>query len=96
MWLMGEYLLVFLLALLGGVIGSLAHKWGLERKTSQLEIELYDLKERLLIEMKKRASHQARKAQEFDQSVLEAAKQEKAPAQPTFWWQTLPGYKPQG
>lgn len=82
---MGEYTLVFLLGLLGGVIGSLAHKWNLEHKTSQLEIELYDLKERLLLEMKKRASIAGRKAQEVDQAILEAASKEK-PQEPRPWW----------
>lgn len=83
---MSDFFLTFLLSLLGGILGSLAHKWGLERKTSQLEIELYDLKERLLIEIKKRASAAGKKHKEFEQEALELAEKEKAPTAPQFWW----------
>ena len=90
---MSELFLTFLLALLGGVLGSLAHKWGLERKIGQLEIELYDLKERLLIEIKKRASVAGKRAKEFEDEILAAAV--KAPPQEPvaqFWW--MPHMKP--
>lgn len=83
---MRDYFLTILLSILGGIIGSLAHKWGLERKTSQLEIELYDLKERLLIEIKKRASAAGKKAKEFEEEALKAAKPVETPAPPAFWW----------
>lgn len=83
---MSDLLLTFLCGLLGGVLGSLAHKWGLERKVSQLEIECYDLKERLLIEIKKRASAAGKKHKEFEQEALDLVKAPAAPSAPPMWW----------
>lgn len=83
---MPDLLLTFLLALLGGVIGSLGHKWGLERKVSQLEFDLYSAIERINTEVKRRASLAGKKAKEFDDTVIQAASQNPTVQPPQPWW----------
>lgn len=83
---MGEWLVLFLCGMLGGVVGSLAHKWGLERKTGQLEIEVYDLKERLLTEIKKRASMASRSSKHIEAEILEAAQKQPQPQAQQPWY----------
>lgn len=78
--------MAFLCGIVGGTIASVVRQWTLERKVTQFELALYDLTERLTIEMKKRASQAARSKQEFDQSVFDAAKTAPVTPSPQFWW----------
>ena len=78
-------LVAFLSGMLGGALGALAYNWGLSSKVYELQLDLETLKDRLTIEVKKRAGQMGRRAQEVDQEILEAAK--RAPtAAPVPWW----------
>ena len=82
---------------LGGVLASAAHKWTLLRVATQLRCDVEELKERLYVELKKRASLAARSKKDFDEEVFRAAEKTPQIVNPqkgnaTWWW---PGQKPE-
>ena len=83
---MTDLFVTFLVSTLFGVVGSLAHKWTLERKLSQLEFDLYSLVERVNTEVKRRASAAGKRAREFEDDALAAAKTSKQPDPALPWW----------
>lgn len=87
----------FLLSILGGLLGGgillLAFRWDLARRTYSLECAVADLEDKILSEIKKRASHasqESRKSKDDLAELLKAAA-ERQPAQQQPWWATVGG-----
>ena len=83
-WTLG----LLLASLLGGGAGVLAASvfcMALKRRTVSLEFEVAELQDRLLREIKTRASHAAVKAKKDDDEFL-AKVTAAAPAPPEPWW----------
>lgn len=84
---------LFVLVVCSFVGGGVCHalfSWGLERRTYSLECDVADLKEKILVEIKKRAAHSRVKDVEFLEKLEEAAKREPEKPPNQFWWQTIP------
>ena len=85
-----ELALAIICGFVGGGIASSLRTWHLSRISSQLKIELEDLKERLYVELKKRASLASRVKKQFDEEVFEAAAKKPVeiipPKNNSNWW----------
>jgi formiminotetrahydrofolate cyclodeaminase len=80
----------FVMILCGAVGGGLLHtvlNWTMHREIYSLQCDVADLKDKVLVEIKKRASLTHRAKKEDDETldkIVEAAKTSPAPALP--WW----------
>lgn len=79
---------ILLMVVCGFIAGFAAAKfaqWHLERRTYSLECDVLDLKNKLLKEVKTRASHSRHADSEFE-AKLEAAARAQAPNSNQPWW----------
>ena len=83
---MAGLFVAFLFGSLGGVVCAVIYQWTLTNKLLRLETAMLDLHERLVIEMKKRASYSAKGKQDFDEAVIAAAAKAKPPEPAKPWW----------
>jgi cell division protein FtsL len=97
MWSFLDVLLLVTISVVTSALVSIVHNWSTARKLYSLQCDVADLQDKVLVEIKKRASLTFREKNKDDtmlEKIVEQAKSA-APAAPQMpWWAIIPRSEP--
>jgi hypothetical protein len=91
LWSLGALLVLFLVAVAGGIVGGSIKTWLLHRRIYSLECAQTDLENKILVEVKRRAGQERQKGAKLEDEILAAA-EKKLPAGKPWWFNQAEGH----